>query len=128
MAASNMLEGNHAEPDYRGVPSVVFTIPELARVGMLEAEARETGENVRVAYSATADWYSNFRVGETCAAAKIIIDEDTDKILGAHLLGPDYAELINFLGLAIKLGLKTGDLKKMTASYPSVVSDLGSML
>jgi glutathione reductase (NADPH) len=128
VAASNMLKGNHAEPDYRGVPSVVFTIPELARVGMLETEVREAGRDVRVQFTDTSGWYSNTRVGETCAAAKIVIDEDTDEILGAHLLGPEYAELINFLGLAIKLGLKTGDLKQMTAAYPSVGSDLGSML
>ncbi|WP_372071456.1 NAD(P)/FAD-dependent oxidoreductase [Tistrella mobilis] len=128
VAASNMLKGDHAEPDYRGVPSVVFTIPELARAGMLEAEAKETGRNVRIQFTDTSGWYSNMRVGETCAAAKVIIDEDTDEILGAHLLGPEYAELINFLGLAIKLGLKTDDLKQMTAAYPSVTSDLGSML
>ncbi|MEQ9145564.1 MAG: NAD(P)/FAD-dependent oxidoreductase [Parvibaculaceae bacterium] len=128
VAASNMMKGNSATPDYRGVPSVVFTIPELARVGMLEAEARETGRNVRVAHNDTGGWYSNLRVGETSAAAKIIIDDGTDEILGAHLLGPEYAELINFFGFAIKLGLKTGDLKQMTAAYPSVGSDLGSML
>lgn len=128
VAASNMLKGNRMEPDYRGVPSVVFTIPELARVGMLESEARQMDRNVRVAFTDTSGWYSNMRVGETCAAAKVIVDEDTDAILGAHLLGPEYAELINFLGLAIKLGLKSGDLRQMPTAYPSVASDLGSML
>ncbi len=127
IAASNMLKGGRKEPDYRGVPSVVFTIPELARVGMLETEARETGRNVRVQFTDTSDWYSNMRVGETCAATKIIIDQDSDEILGAHLLGPEYAELINFFGLAIKLGLKGRDLKAMTSAYPTVGSDLGSM-
>jgi glutathione reductase (NADPH) len=128
VAASNMLKGNHAEPDYRGVPSVVFTIPELARVGMLETEAREAGHDIRVAANDTGDWFSNFRVGESCAAARIIIDTETDQILGAHLLGPGYAELVNYCGLAIRLGLKAGDLKQMVAAYPSVTSDLGSIL
>ena len=128
VAASNMLKGNHATPDYRGVPSVVFTIPELARVGMLEVEAKKAGHKVRAAFTDTSGWYSNIRVGETCAATKIVIDEDTDEILGAHLLGPEYAELINILGLAMRLGLKTHDLRKMVSAYPSVGSDLGSML
>ncbi|MFA6125348.1 MAG: NAD(P)/FAD-dependent oxidoreductase [Sphingomonas sp.] len=128
VAASNMLKGNHAEPDYRGVPSVVFTIPELARVGMLEAEARDAGHDVRVVLNDTGEWFSNFRVGESCAATKIIVDAKADTILGAHLLGPGYAELINYCGLAIRLGLKTGDLKKMVAAYPTVTSDLGSIL
>ncbi|MCP3056732.1 dihydrolipoyl dehydrogenase family protein [Aurantimonas marianensis] len=128
VAASNMLKGDHATVDYRGVPSVVFTIPELARVGMTESEAREQGRNVRVAFNDTSGWYSNLRVGETCAATKILIDADSDEILGAHLLGPDYAEIVNFCGLAMRLGLKTRDLKSMIAAYPSVGSDLGSML
>ncbi len=128
VAASNMLKGNHTEPDYLGVPSVVFTIPELARVGMLESEAREAGYKVRVAENDTSGWYSNIRVGETCGATKVIIDEDTDKILGGHLLGQGYGELVNFLGLAMRLGLTSRNLKNMVSAYPSVGSDLGSML
>ena len=50
-----------------------------------------------------SDWYSTYRVAETTAAAKIIIDTASDQILGAHLLGPGYSELINTFGLAIKL-------------------------
>lgn len=128
VAASNMLKGNHAKPDYTGVPSVVFTLPELARVGMLEDEAREAGYSVRVVENDTSDWYSNIRVGAKCGATKIIIDDDTHKILGGHLLGHGYGELVNFLGLAMRLGLTTADLKKMVSAYPTVGSDLGSIL
>lgn len=128
VAASNMLKGNRTRPDYHGVPSVVFTIPELARVGMLESEAKGQRRDVRVQFTDTGEWYSNLRIGESCAAVKVLIDKNTDEILGAHMLGPEYAELVNFFGLAIKLGLKAGDLKKMTAAYPTVGSDLGSML
>ncbi|EWT05813.1 regulatory protein, partial [Intrasporangium chromatireducens Q5-1] len=106
----------------------VFTIPELARVGMLEAEARDTGIDLIVRYNDTSGWYSNYRIGETTAAAKILIDRSNDQVVGAHLLGPEYGELINTLGLAIKLGLTTRQLKSATAAYPTVGSDLGSML
>jgi len=81
-----------------------------------------------VRYTNTSSWYSNYRVGETTAAAKILIDRTTDLIVGAHMFGPDYAELINFVGLAMKLQLTTRQLKSMTATYPTVGSDLGSML
>lgn len=128
VAASNMLKGNETKPDYRGVPSAVFTIPELTRVGMLEDEAKKAGHNIRVVENDTSDWYSNLRVGESCAATKVIIDDDDDTILGAHLLGPEYGEIINFFSLAMRLGVTTGDLKKMVAAYPSVGSDLGPML
>ena len=128
VAASNMLTGATTVPDYTAVPTTVFTIPELNRVGILEQEARDSGLDISVRRSDTSGWYSNYRVGETTAGAKIIIDTTTDQILGAHLLGPGYAELINIFGLAIKLGLTSRQLKSMTATYPSIGSDLGSML
>ena len=123
-----MLKNATTVPDYSGIPTTVFTIPELTRVGMLEQEAHDARDGSSVRYSDTSGWYSNYRVGETVAATKILIDEATDQILGAHLLGPDYGELVNIFGLAIKLGLTSRQLKSMVANYPSVGSDLGSML
>ena len=128
VAASNMLKNGQIAPDYAGIPTAVFTIPEVARVGMLESEARDAGHDVDVRFTDTGGWYSNYRIGETSAAAKILVDRSNGKILGAHLFGPEYAELINFFGLAIKLGLTAKQLRSMTAAYPSVGSDLGSLL
>jgi len=128
VAASNMLKGTTTVPDYSGVPTVLFTIPELARVGMLEQEARDNGMDVDVRYSDTSGWYSNYRIGETTAATKILVDRSDDQIIGAHMLGPEYGELVNFIGLAMKLNLTSRELKSMTAAYPTVGSDLGSML
>jgi glutathione reductase (NADPH) len=128
VAASNMIKGTTRTPDYAGIPTAVFTIPALARAGMLESEARAAGVDLVVRYSDTSGWYSNYRIGETTAAAKILIDQSNDQIIGAHLLGPEYGELINTLALAIKLGLTTRQLKSATAAYPTVGSDLGSML
>jgi len=128
VAASNMLKATTTVPDYVGVPTAVFTIPELARVGMLEEEARGQGFDVDVRYRDTSGWYSNYRIGETTAATKILIDRSSDRIVGAHLLGPEYGELISVLGLSMKLELTTRQLKSMTAAYPTVGSDLGSIL
>jgi glutathione reductase (NADPH) len=128
VAASNMVKGTTIVPDYAGVPTAVFTIPELVRVGLLEDEAAAAGIDVDVRYNDTSRWYSNYRTGETTAATKILVDTTNDTIVGAHLLGPEYGELINIFGLAIKLGLTTRQLKSMTAAYPTVGSDLGSML
>jgi len=77
VATSNMLKQATTTPDYRGVPSVVFTIPELARVGLLEDEARAAGLDLDVRYSDTSGWFSNYRIGERTAAAKILIDKVT---------------------------------------------------
>ena len=128
VAASNMLKGTTTVPDYDGVPTAVFTIPELARVGLLEEDARAQGIDLDVRYSDTSGWYSNYRIGETIAAVKILVNKTTDTIVGAHMFGPEYGELINFCALAMKLDLTTRQLKSMTAAYPTVTADLGSML
>lgn len=128
VAASNMLKASTTVPDYSGVPTAVFTIPELARVGMLEQEARDQGIDIDVRYRDTSGWYSNYRIGETTAATKILIDRSTDRIVGAHLLGPEYGEVVNLIALTMKLNLTTSQLKSMTAAYPTVGSDLSSIL
>ncbi len=128
VAASNLVKNTTTTPDYTGVPTTVFTIPSLSRVGLLEAEAAELGLDIDVRYNDTSGWYSNYRIGETTAATKILIDRTTDLVVGAHLLGPGYSELVSLVGLAMKASLTTRQLKSMTATYPSVTSDLGSML
>ena len=128
VAASNMLKAGTTVPDYAATPTAVFTIPELVRVGMLEHEARDSGLDVDVRSSDTSGWYSNYRIGETAGATKIIVDKSTDRIVGAHLFGSGYAELTNTISLAMKHGLTVRQVKSMTATYPSVGSDLGSML
>ena len=128
VAASNMLKGETTAPDYTGVPSAVFTIPELVRVGSLEAEAKEQGYDIEVNWTDASGWYSQKRIGETHAAAKFVDQAGTGRILGAHLFGPEYAELANIIGLAMRLDLTAKDLKKMVSAYPSTGSDLGSLL
>ena len=126
--ATNLIEGNVETPDYTGVPSVVFTIPELARVGVGEVEAREQGLEIEVKVNEMSDWYSVERVGESHAAAKVLLEKGTSRILGAHLLGPEASELINFFGLAMRAGLTATDLKKLVSAYPSAASDLGYLI
>ncbi|WP_024476459.1 dihydrolipoyl dehydrogenase family protein [Arthrobacter sp. CAL618] len=128
VAASNMLKSGTTAPDYFAIPTTVFTIPELVRLGMLEHEAADSGLDVDVRYTDTSAWYTNYRTGETSGASKILIDKSTDQIVGAHLFGTDYAELANTISLAMKHGLTTRQLKSTTATYPSVGSDLASLV
>lgn len=128
VAASNMLKSDTTIPDYTAIPTVVFTIPELVRIGMHEHDAKQSGLNVDVRFTDTSGWYSNYRIGETAGATKILIDKNTDRIIGAHLFGHDYAEVANTISLAMKHGLTTKQIKSTTATYPSTGSDLASML
>lgn len=128
IVASNLLHGNRKSPDYRGTPSVVFTVPPLARVGLTEAEARARQLAVRVKSEETGSWYSNRRVRQPTAMYKTIIEEGTDRVLGAHLLGPDAEEVINLFALAIRHGLTATALSHTIYAYPSSGSDVASMV
>jgi glutathione reductase (NADPH) len=128
VVAANILEGNRHRPDYRGVPSVAFTLPPIAAVGLSEAEARKQNPKVRVNSAKVAGWYTARRVAETVYGYKTIVEEDNGRILGAHLVGPHVDEVINLFGLAIRHDLTADDLKATMFAYPTGASDLGSMI
>nr|WP_015061137.1 NAD(P)/FAD-dependent oxidoreductase [Pseudomonas sp. K-62]BAM13973.1 hypothetical protein [Pseudomonas sp. K-62] len=128
VAVRNLIEGNRYRPDYRGVPSVAFTIPPIASVGMSEQEAREKGLKFRMQSQKASDWYTARRVAESIYGFKVLVEEATDHVLGAHLVGPHVDEVINIFGLAIRQGLTADDLKSMMFAYPTGASDIGYML
>lgn len=132
VAAANMLNGNHQKPNYLGVPSVAFTIPPIASVGLSEnqvqQQAREDGLKFRMRSKNASDWYTARRVAETSYGFKILVEEGTDRILGAHLLGPHAEEVINLFALAIRKGLTAEDLKTTMFAYPTGASDIGHMI
>ena len=128
VVAANMTKGNHRRSDYRGVPSIAFTLPPIARVGMSEEDARGAGLKYRVKCERTSQWYTARRVAEPVYGYKTLIEEETDLILGAHLVGPHVDEVINIFGLSIRHGLTGRDLKSTIFGYPTGASDIGSML
>jgi glutathione reductase (NADPH) len=146
IVASNLLKGNHIKPNYMGVPSVVFTIPPLASVGLQETAAKELGLHFKTNFEKnTSGWYTSRRIGESYSGFKVLVeqrqgnapttnsdDDDYDsnngRVLGAHILGTHAEEIINIFALAIRLGLNTTDIKNAILSYPTKSSDIDYML
>ncbi|TFB12990.1 NAD(P)/FAD-dependent oxidoreductase [Filobacillus milosensis] len=128
IVASNVLKGNNKKIDYPEIPSVVFTVPKLASVGMREEEIKESGRNIKVNYKKTTDWFTHKRTNEGIAAYKLLIDEDNDQIVGAHLISDVADELINHFATAIRFKITTKELKKMLFAYPTTASDIVHML
>lgn len=128
IAAANLLKGNHLKPNYSGVPSVVFTTPPLASVGLHERTATEQDLRFRVKHEKTSGWYSSRRIAEPCSGFKVLIEEGSDRILGAHLLGPSAEETINLFAFAIRSGLRAQELKEMIFAYPTHASDVSYMV
>jgi glutathione reductase (NADPH) len=128
IVTGNLLDGNRHKPDYRGVPSIAFTIPPIAAVGLGEAEARARGLKFRINSENVSDWYTARRLNETVYGFKTLVDPDTGRILGAHLVGPHAEDVINLFALAIRHGLTAEDIKTTMFAYPTGASDIGYML
>lgn len=128
IVADNLLEGNHRIPDYRGIPTVAFTTPPIASVGLSEQAARDQGLKFSVNHSDTSGWYSSRRIAETCSGFKTLIEKESGFILGAHLLGPHAEETINLFALAIRSDISAGELKQTVFAYPTHASDVQYML
>ncbi len=125
VAAANILNENSVEVDYTGIPSAVFTIPVLASVGI---SAARDNDKYKVIFQDRSNWQSSRRAGIEFAASKIIIDEVNDRIMEAHILGPNAGEAINIFAAVMRLGLKASDIKKMVFTYPTTCSDIPYML
>ena len=124
----NLLGKSAATLDYTGIPSAVFTLPTLARVGLLEADATAQGLRFKLNHASVPDWFTARRVNESCYGYKVLVEEGSERILGAHLIGPDAAEVINLFGFAMRSGLTAGAIRHAIFAYPTAASDIESML
>ncbi|MCK0145674.1 NAD(P)/FAD-dependent oxidoreductase [Arenibacter sp. F26102] len=128
VVAENILQGNKRKIVTPVIPSAVFTLPNLASVGLSEEEAKSRYKKVTVNYKSVPDWYNAKRINASAYAFKIISNERTKQIVGAHLLSPHAAETINMFAMAINLRMTTEALKGMIFTFPSWANDIKSML
>jgi glutathione reductase (NADPH) len=127
VVAANLLEGNRDRPDYHGVPSVAFSLPPFAAVGLAEAEARAAGRRFCVRHAKTSDWYIARRVAEAVYGFNTLMG-GSGRILGAHIVGAHSDEVINLFALAIRDGLVVENLKQTIFRLTIGTSDIDYML
>lgn len=128
LVVSNILEGNGHKPDYRGVPRVAFTLPPIAAVGLSEEEAQRQGLKFSIKSQKASDWFTARQTAEPVYGFKVMVEEGTERVLGAHLVGPHADEIINLFALAIRHELTATALKQTMFAYPTGASDIGYML
>ncbi|MGC1710398.1 MAG: NAD(P)/FAD-dependent oxidoreductase [Methyloceanibacter sp.] len=128
LVGANIVEGPKHRPDYANLPSCVYTIPALATVGLSEAKAKDKGLKTRTQVNDMEYWFSTRTFAETVAWSKIIINEASDAIVGAHFVGHSGEELINIFGLAMKHGIKASQIRDFIFAYPTFSADIKHML
>lgn len=125
---TNLLDGGEATTRGRMVPYVVFTDPELARVGLSEAEARREGRAVQMAWMGMDRVARALEMDEARGFIKVVIDGETERILGATILGVAAGELMSVLEVAMMGGLTASSLRDATFAHPTLAESLNNVM
>ncbi|EOW8179109.1 NAD(P)/FAD-dependent oxidoreductase [Listeria monocytogenes] len=126
LVAKNVIGGNE-KITYPAIPSVVFTSPKLASIGISTEEAKANPEKYQIKNHDTTSWYTYKRTNEQIALAKIIEDRETGQIKGAHFLSEEADYMINYIAILMKANLTLADLQSVIFAYPSPASDLTAL-
>ena len=123
----NIVEGPVETPDYSVVPNCVYTVPALANVGLTEAEAAERGVKVKATTNDMTGWFSGKSYGETVAFSKVLVDEDSDRIVGAQMVGHNGEELIQLFAFAMTHGITASQIRNTPTAFPTFSSDVKNL-
>ncbi|WP_293441564.1 dihydrolipoyl dehydrogenase [Planktotalea sp.] len=119
MAAAEQIAGKHGHVNYGVIPGVIYTHPEVANVGKTEQELKDAGQNYKVG---KFSFIGNGRAKANFAGdgfVKILADKDTDRILGAHIIGPSAGDLIHEVCVAMEFGASAEDLAMTCHAHPT---------
>ena len=124
IAAENALDGDGRRYDAGAMPMVVFTDPQVASVGLTEAEARGQGLDVKTAILPLSELPRALAARDTRGLVKLVAEEASDRLVGAHILAPEGCDSIQTAALAIKHGLTVTDLAETIFPYLTTVEGL----
>jgi dihydrolipoamide dehydrogenase len=121
---AELIAGHHAEMNYRTIPSVIYTAPEVAWVGQTEEEVKKTGRAYKVG---TFSFAANGRakgMQQTAGLVKLIADQEHDDVLGVHIVGPMAGELIAEAVLAMEFSASAEDIQRTIHAHPTLSESL----
>jgi len=125
--AETVFNDNPTPVDHEAIPTAVFSTPEIGTVGLTEAEAREHCRAVDIYMSSFRPMKLTLTDRAEKMLMKLIVDADTDRVVGCHLLGPDSGELIQVLGILVKMGATKAQFDSTVAVHPSAAEELVTM-
>jgi dihydrolipoamide dehydrogenase len=120
LVAAAVIAGQAEEYDAKCVPAVIFTSPEMASVGLTEAQAAETGRLTKTGSFPFAASGRAMSLMETDGFVKVVADAETDEVLGVHMVGPEVTELIAEAALAIEMGATAEDIARTIHAHPTL--------
>jgi glutathione reductase (NADPH) len=127
-AFADTLYGKRPTPvDHTNVPTAVFTEPEVGVIGLTEAQARERFDTLDIYKTSFRPMKATLSGRQTRSFMKLLVDGTTDRVVGCHLVGPDAGELIQLVGVAVKMGATKADFDATMAVHPTAAEELVTM-
>jgi glutathione reductase (NADPH) len=113
--------------DHALVASAVFTTPEIGTVGLSEQQALAAGHEVKVFEAGFRPMKATISGRQERIYMKLVVDAQTDKVLGVHILGHDAGEIIQAVAIAVTMGATKADFDRTVALHPSAAEELVTM-
>ena len=122
--ADTHFGGKSRKMSYENIPTAIFSIPEGATVGLTEAKARKQyGEAVKIYRARFKPTYHSLSGRDEKTMVKLVVDQNTDKVLGAHMVGEQAAEIIQGMAIALKMGATKKDFDATVGIHPSTAEE-----
>src|SRR5450830_627639 len=125
--ADTIYGGKPTPVDHANVPTAVFSEPELGVIGLTEAQAREQLAKVDVYKTSFRPMKATLAGRNTRSFMKLLVDGITGRVVGCHIVGPDAGELIQLVGVAVKMGATKADFDATMAVHPTAAEELVTM-
>ncbi|OKH88951.1 glutathione-disulfide reductase [Thalassospira sp. TSL5-1] len=125
--ADTVYGGKPWHMTYQAIPTAVFSQPPVGTVGLSEQEARAKGCDVEIYRSTFKPMRHTLSGRDEKTLMKLIVDKTTDVVLGAHMVGPDAAEIIQGIGIAVRLGATKAQFDQTVAVHPSAAEEFVTM-
>ncbi len=122
--ANTLFGGTATSADHVHVPHAVFSLPPVGTVGLSEAQARERGVAVQIYKTSFRPLKYTLSGRNERTLMKLVVDGDSDRVLGAHMVGPDAPEIIQGVAIAVKAGLTKRDFDATVAIHPTAAEEL----
>ena len=125
--ADTVFGGKDVKVDHSLIPTAVFSQPEIGTVGLTEAQAREQVRAVDIYKTSFRPMKHTLSGRDERMLMKLVVDGETDRVLGCHICGPDAGEMAQLLGISLRLGAKKSDFDATMAVHPTAAEELVTM-
>ena len=122
--ADTVFGGKPTAVDHANVPTAVFSEPEVGAIGLTEAQACERLTKVDVYKTSFRPLKMTLAARDTRAFFKLVVDGESDRLVGCHIVGPDAGEMIQLVGIALKMKATKADIDAVMAVHPTAAEEL----